>query len=296
MRQLLIPTVFTLAMGVLLVSCEDTVNEEPKDSELKLNISNLMELGSNEQYEGWIIVDGAPVSTGTFTVDASGKLSNTGFIVKKSDLEAAKAFVLSIEPNPDSDPAPSAIKILGGDFSGATAAITASHGAALGQDFSASTGKYILATPTTATTEDELSGVWYLDLTGGSPAVGLDLPTLPAGWVYEGWTVFNGKPVSSGTFTATNKADAAAPFSGSDASGPMFPGEDYVKNAPAGLSFPTNLSGTTMVISIEPSPDNSPDPFVFKPLVGAVPEKAKDHVTYEMSNKSVGFPVGTVTR
>ena len=145
--------------------------------------------------------------------------------------------------------------------------------------------------------DGELSGLWFLDLASGSPAIGLDLPVLPSGWKYEGWAVIDGKPVTSGTFSMVDAVDDAAPFSGSDAGGPPFPGEDYVANAPMGLSFPTDLSGATVVVSIEPDPDNSPDPFAFKPLVGMAPTKASDHTTYDMmSNVNGSFPAGSVSR
>lgn len=296
MKRITFSAFFVYAIAILFISCEDD-KKEMSDGMLTLNIEGLMELGSDEQYEGWVIVNGSPVSTGTFTVDASGKLSRSSFMHTKTDLDAASDFVLSIEPKPDSDPAPSAIKILGGEFSGSSASISAAHGAALGNDFSSVSGKYILATPTTTTTEDELSGIWFLDISSGAPAVGLSLPDLPNGWLYEGWSVINGIPVSSGTFSKVDMEDNSAPYSGSDASGPPFPGEDFVTNSPAGLTFPTDLSEATMVISIEPSPDNSAAPFVFKPLVGSAPANAMDHKTYEMSSNVAGsFPSGTVSR
>lgn len=70
------------------------------------------------------------------------------------------------------------------------------------------------------------------------PTAGLTLATLPAGWKYEGWAVINGTPVSTGTFTSASAADDSAPFSGATA-GPPFPGEDFLQNAPSGLTFPT---------------------------------------------------------
>ncbi len=262
---------------------------------LVLNISGLEDLGADARYEGWLIVDGSPVTTGIFAVDADGNLSQTSFPIENSDLESATKFVLTIEPFPDADPAPTATHILGGDFSGNSAGITVDHETALGVSFSSSTGKYILATPTTTVTTDENSGVWFLDLASGMPAVGLDLPTLPAGWNYEGWAVIDGTPVTTGTFRSLTTVDDADTFSGANP-GPPFPGEDFVGNAPSGLSFPTNLAGGTMVISIEPAVDNSPAPFGLKPLVGMVPTDAADHFTYDMDNNASSFPTGTVTR
>lgn len=276
---------------------EDDDMNVSTSGELKMSLTNLAPSSADEQYEGWIIVNGSPVSTGTFTVDASGMPSATSFTVTASDLSAATDYVLSIEPIPDTDPAPSSIKILGGTFSGTSANVSVAHGAALGNDFSSVAGKFILATPTTTTTDDELSGLWFLDLSSGSPMNALELPALPSGWKYEGWAVINGSPVTSGTFSMSNVVDDNDPFSGSDASGPPFPGEDYVANAPSGLTFPTDLSGVTMVISIEPSPDNNPAPFAFKPLVGTAPANAMDHTTYDMmSNVSASFPSGSVSR
>jgi hypothetical protein len=78
---------------------------------------------------------------------------------------------------------------------------------------------------------NENSGVWFFSLETGAPTVGLDLPTLPAGWAYEGWVVSGGSPVTSGRFTAFDVVDFAAPLI-STMAGPPFPGEDYLVNAP----------------------------------------------------------------
>ena len=76
MKKLLLPLI--LITGILFISCND---DDPVDltRDLSLSISNLAESGSADQYEGWIIVDGAPVSTGTFTVNASGDYHKAHF-------------------------------------------------------------------------------------------------------------------------------------------------------------------------------------------------------------------------
>ena len=285
-----------LGLTLFLVGCDDDDSPSgPTTSSLNLNISGLEDLGSSAMYEGWIMVDGAPKTTGTFTVDGTGNLSSSSFDIDSDDLSKATAFILTIEPNPDPSTNPSDVHILAGDFSGSNASLSVGHGAALGDDFSATAGKYILATPTNGADTDENSGIWFLDLSSGSPAIGLDLPTLPAGWKYEGWTVINGTPVTTGTFTSLNIIDDADPFSGTQG-GPPFPGEDFLNNAPMGLQFPTNLAGGTAVISIEPDPDNSPNPFTLKPLVKMIPTNAVDHVTYTMDRNLGSFPTGTATK
>lgn len=280
-----------IAIGILTASCDDD-DTVSKTANLTLNLSGLEALGNDFVYEGWIIVNGAPISTGTFTSVTFPQ----SFSVDVDNLANATKFVLSIEPAVDSDPAPADTKILAGDFSGDTANVSSNGIVA---DFSTSSGKYILATPTNGSDNDELSGVWFLDLSSGTPAVGLDLPVLPNGWKYEGWSVINGTPVSSGTFTDVDDFDDNATttlFKGDLGDGPAFPGEDYLQNAPSVLTFPTNLRGATIVISVEPNPDNSPAPFTLKPLAHVVPSDAADHVTIAMGDGPVASLSGEVMR
>ncbi len=285
-----------ISMTFFATSCNDDENSNASDdtTTLELNFEGLEDLGPDYTYEGWIIVDGNAISTGVFTVDEAGNRSKSTFDLATEDVEDASTFVLTIEPSPDPDPAPSSVHILGGDFNGATATLSIGHETALGDDFSASSGDYILATPTDTDDSNEASGIWFLNNSTGSPATGLSLPTLPAGWAYEGWVVIDGIPVTTGTFTDVAIADNASPYSGPNA-GPPFPGEDFLTNAPAGLSFPTDLSGGTAVISIEPVPDNSPNPFTLKPLVGPIPETAPVHSVLSV-NQNLIFPTGSVNR
>ena len=170
------------------------------------------------------------------------------------------------------------------------AVLSVGHGAALGDNFLTSMGVYILATPTNAADTDENSGIWFL--TPGSDApLGLQLPMLPPGWEYEGWAVIDGVPVTTGRFTDAEGADDADPYSGTQG-GPPFPGEDFLVNAPGGLTFPTDLAGTTAVISVEPEPDDSDAPFTLKPLVGMIPSDAADHTKYDLGNNAASFPSG----
>ncbi|MEP2026139.1 MAG: anti-sigma factor [Reichenbachiella sp.] len=289
-----------LAISITFYSCDD---DDDNTGNLTIDISGLDNLGDGFLYEGWVIVDGAPISTGTFSVDDDGDLSASSFNLDGAMLDAATTFVLTIEPNPDSDPEPSATKLLGGDFSGSSASATIMHAAAFGMGFSDVTGGYILATPTTTDDSDEASGVWFLDNSSGSPAIGLnDLPDLSSqtGWTYEGWAVLGGTPVSTGTFDMASGFDDNATstvFKGDDGDGPAFPGEDFVQNAPSGLSFPTDLKGATIVISIEPVPDNSAAPFTLKPLAGEVPTTLDNHTYQTMDNiASSTYPSGTIAR
>lgn len=284
--------IFLLVFTV--VSCSDD-DDGPSTQVLSLNISGLENLGADYLYEGWIIVNGSAITTGRFSVDDSGNLSRTNFALDSEELNAASTFVLTIEPQVGDVPAPSSVHILAGDFSGNSGQLTIDHGAALGNNFATASGNYILATPTDGASTNENSGIWFLDLSSGMPSVGLNLPTLPAGWKYEGWAVSGGTPITTGKFTAVDMIDDFDGFSGTMNPGPPFPGEDFLMNAPSGLNFPLDLAGGTAVISIEPDPDNSPAPFLLKPLVSGIPADAMDHTTYALG-QNLNFPTGTVSR
>ena len=286
-------------VSLLLVSC---VNDEdtPTTKTLTLNIQGLENLGSNYVYEGWLMVNGAPITSGRFTVNSSGHLSQTSFKIPYAQLSSATAFILTIEPAVNDNPAPSSTHVLAGDFNGNNGTVSVSHAAALGNSFSTVAGKYILATPTDGgSMSNEESGIWFLDNSSGSAVAGLTLPTLPTGWKYEGWVVMNGVPVSTGTFTNVAAADdnaSSSPYKGNAGNGPAFPGEDYLMNAPSGLVFPADLKGKTAVISIEPFPDNDSKPFTLKPLLKVIPTNAGIHTTLSMEKNLNSFPTGSFSR
>ena len=95
-------------------------------------------------YEGWAVIDGVPVSTGTFsTVDAADNsatfsgskagppfpgedflINAPGMLTFPTDLKGGKA-VISVEPVPDNSPMPFALKPLVGDISDMAADHTA---------------------------------------------------------------------------------------------------------------------------------------------------------------------------
>jgi len=297
--------ILILFVSILLFACNKESAVGPQDtsqtnyksakSNLNLDFTGLIPLGSGYRYEGWIIVDGLPVSTGKFKITPSGNMAPSKFNVNADDLENATAFVLTIEPQPDHDPAPSDVHLMGGDFIDGTASLTISYPGAFGTDFSNATGTFILATPTTSSSFDNVSGIWFLDLSSGTPMAGLNLPDLPNGWLYEGWAVIDGLPVTTGKFSSVSGSDMAAPYSG-PGEAPPFPGEDFIFNAPDGAHFPPNLQGQTAVITIEPNPDNSNEPFIMKPLVGSIPNNATDHVNYPMSLNTGSFPTGTASK
>jgi len=282
MRTTLLALATLLAAAAPMTAAADTAY-------LEFSSNGLEPLGPGFVYEGWFIINGAAVSAGRFSVLADGSLSRSDFAVEVSDLTQVNTYVLTIEPVPDADPGPSHVHILGGDFSGSDAMLTAGHGAALGDDFTSATAPYILNAPSGGGSADYANGIWWLDPDAG-PDPSADLPTLPAGWVYEGWVVGPSGPVSTGRFVMASGSDSdAGGISAGPHATPPFPGQDFIT--------PTFelTDGYTAVISIEPEPDNSPGPFTFKPLVDATIDDVGAGVLQDMGNNSDAFPTAMVS-
>ena len=281
--------IFAIALSLaLLAACGGGSGGDSASPGVDWTLQGLEPLGAGFVYEGWVIVDGAPVSTGRFSVDADGTPSQTSFDLTTQQRDGATTFVLSIEPEPDADPGPSDTKILAGDFGSGQATLVIGHPAALGNDFTSADGLFILATPTTVAGTDEEQGIWFLDPTG--PSAGLTLPTLPAGWMYEGWVAGGpGGPISTGRFTdvAAADSDLGGPTAGAEPA-PPFPGQDFITPA-------FNIVGLTAVISVEPEPDDGAAPFAFKPLVASPISGAVAPATQALAGNLGTAPSGTAT-
>lgn len=246
-------------------------------AELTLSFENLMPLDESTDgiYEGWAIINGMPVSTGVFNVDGAGQPVMPGgggpitFMV--DNIGMASAIKISIEPVGDMDPAPSGLIVLSGEVHAEGTMLSA---AVPGLDMlMSSAGSYILATPSdneVADPNDDM-GIWFLSVPG--PMEGLtNLPDLGPHWVYEGWVVdvSGGSPMPYSTGTFTGGAGFDSDEAGCNAGGPPFPGQDFVMFH-CGPELDLDSGDFAAVISIEPVPDNSPAPFLFKPLAGMIP-------------------------
>ena len=278
---------FTACIAATLAACGGS--DGPS---LDVQVTGLENLGASSVYEGWLIVNGAPKSAGRFTVNDKGIMSQNSFSATNADLAAATAYVLTIEPANDNDLGPTKTHLLAGDFDSARsqATLRVAHSAALGNDFTAATGKFFLATPTNPGTDDQ--GIWWVDASSGTMQAGLTLPTLPDGWVYEGWVVVDGKPTSTGRFAKASGADSdgAGVAAGTAGSAPSFPGQDFINPA-------KKLPGGMAVISIEPEPDNSAAPFLLKPLLTNPIANATGAANSQtmLNQASKVNPTGTVT-
>lgn len=266
------------------------------DSVLTLDLKGL-EPVAPAHYEGWAIRGNEKISTGKFGVAADGSLASlsgqrlTSFAVGR-DIAGAEQIVITIEPAGDADAVPSGIAVLAGRIADGRAAL------AFPAELRGIAGGYLLATPTDdpQDTANDSAGVWFVAL--GPLRAALMLPALPDGWVYEGWAVTQKTPLSTGRFRTAGGADASAAFSG-PTSGPAFPGEDFVRGLPAGITSPVNLAegASTIVVSVEPDlggvDPTGAGPFAIKPLAGVVPAGLTDHILTALAPDLASLPTGT---
>jgi hypothetical protein len=282
LRVLSLALAFSLGIGSAIVPAAHAAQVE-----VVLQTTGLEDLGPGWAYEGWLIEDGRAKSSGVFTVDAQGTRSRTAFTATVDDPSKVSAFVLTIEPSPDPDRAASAVHLLAGNFVQGEATLSTGHMAALGSDFASARGNFVLAAPTGGPGTPHRWGIWWVD-PGAGPGPSLQLPSLPAGWVYEGWVASPDGPISTGRFTMPGGADSdrGGPMAGGGES-PPFPGQDFVRP-------PMDVNDNHMaVITIEPAPDNSPAPFGLKPLVDTSIEDNGMGVLQAMTNAAGAFPTGT---
>ncbi len=251
-------------------------------------------------YEVWAIFpDETKLSLGAFNFDPQGNtISLAGYRINdftsSRDLRDARKIAITIEPRGDKDPGPSGIIMLIGDISNGRANLSFKA-----IDLSSASGQFILATPS-AGGKDPTSGIWFLRKEGDKLSIGLQLPSLVAGWKYEGWAVTQGVPLSTGKFSSADKADESAPYSESGAT-PPFPGEDFFRNAPPGMSFPVNLAdGSSLaVITLEPDINGSDPtgagPFSIKFLVAHIAQRLAPLTNSDMTLDLSGLPSGTAS-
>ncbi|NQZ01196.1 MAG: hypothetical protein HRT45_11075, partial [Bdellovibrionales bacterium] len=193
----------------LVSGCANGIGTSASDENTTLSNQKVMDLSMQgiepavgQHYEGWVIGTNGVFTTGRFNVTADNQVvavdrdgNALGSLGNTSSSEHAYSdstgqelsFILTIEPNGDTDPGPSSVHYVGGDFNGNTTNAIVSHSGAIGANFLTSEFSYILATPTnTADTNNQ--GIWFLDPTAG-PGPSLSLPSLNSSWAYEGWIV-----------------------------------------------------------------------------------------------------------
>jgi hypothetical protein len=258
---------------------------------VELAAQNLEPL-SGASYELWVIDGGRKLSAGKFNVNRAGR--PVGRLVSPIDVATADQVAVTIEPARDRSRGPTAAVVLAGKPRAGRAALR------FPVDLRRLAGTVLLATPTDGEGTNETAGIWFLEAGAGGMRPSLQLPALPkAGWIWEGWAVVENQPLTSGRFRSSSGADRASPFSG-PTPGPPFPGEDYLRRLPSGVTAPANLAdGDSMVVlTIEPDLNGADPtgagPFSIKPLAVRIPAGTADHKSIRLSRDLSTVPSATV--
>ncbi|MGE3801372.1 MAG: hypothetical protein AB7H80_10155 [Candidatus Kapaibacterium sp.] len=250
------------ASALLLTSC----TTDPTYSELGVDVRtfDLPPLDPSEgHYELWFSypddpVSGKPtavqhgdalyVSFGKFVVDQDGTVrgldgGSPSFTIPEGyNPSLLNDAILTIEAPNDSDDTPSG-RFLSGNFAGTSeqgeAVLKTNGNDAFGNAFDTLnlSGVYRLISLSTTATNDDVQGIWFVDLIGRAT---LKLPDMPTSrdnpnWAYESWLVRTvggtTEYISLGKFgqADTLDVDGAGPNAGSDPILLSAPGEDFVQ-------------------------------------------------------------------
>lgn len=294
----------------LLQGCgsEGQITSLEGNSTVTLQLQGLEPLTGGMNYEAWLIAGTQESPWGfplvLFNISENGEMVDpvadtvlTGPFQAGIDASAVFGIAVSLEQTETLQAYSSFSFIVGGQIVGGSATMSTAHWIAFNTSLTEATGGFVLRTPTDEDPENETSGVWFLDPTATPVRAGLGLPEAPSGWNYESWVVLGDQSLSMGKFFLPDAADSTGTYSGT-IQGPGFPGEDFLTGAPAGLTFPTDLSGASVLVTMEPWAqwDLEPDsPFFLKIFELQIPADGAPETLYEMTSRVGELPTGTAT-
>lgn len=311
-RFLTVPLYTTVGLSLFLSGC-DTGNEvtTPEGSStVTLSVDGLEPIGGGLNYQAWLVHGSGGNTFGfplvVFNMNGNGQMVDpvadtvlTGPYHADVDAADAQGLAISLELSDVLLEVSSFSFVLSGEFIQGTADMSADDFFALNRDFSNAAGKFTLATPTDDVPDNELHGLWFMDPTTNPTEAGLDLPQVPNGWIYEGWADVGGHAISTGRFVSGLEADSTDFYSsGVSNDRPVFPGEDFLFNAPQGFDFPLDLSEASVFVTIEPWHDYDvypEEPFFLRILEGQVPANPATLTLYQMTSLASQLPTGTAT-
>jgi hypothetical protein len=247
--------------------------------------------GDGSTYEAWALLrNNQTTSIGRFQIDGAGNVigpdgnPTNSFTSSDETLQEAVAVLVTIEQPGDDDSVPSLNQILQGPIFEGVARLTVPASPTL----TSATGTYRIFTPTDGPGTNETSGAWAL-AQDGSP--GLVLPTTTATFFYEAFVEIDGNAVSLGRFQVANEADGANPYSG-DGDAPAVPGEDLLQNAPSPLTFPLDLSGARLIVSLEARGNDPLGPSQLVILETVLPPGLVGGESVSLTNRASELPSG----
>jgi hypothetical protein len=275
---------FILILLIAFFGCEnepDIVTVPDEGTQITVNLQNLPAIGDTVSYVVWLyypVVTEVPVKVGVID-NVTAQTASKTFPLFLTDLRTSSSVVITIQsPN---DTVPGATRVMAGTIQANSGQLNISNALAVGAALDSAQGNYTLFTPTDTLNAEQRSGVWFVNYNGGDLLPGLvNMPVLAAGWRYEGRVEVGGIVLSTGRFTNPNQADAQAPYSGTHRQ-IGFPGEDFLYNSPAGITFPFNLGGARLNLVIVPNNNVSSEGITI--MSADIPADAAPFTTYGMN-------------
>lgn len=273
---------------------------DPIFVQMQLDVNELPPLGGSNNYRAWAVLPTRFLGSDLFNFTEAGQyINSTGQFVSNTvtfgdDIAEATKVLISIETKDGSEDVPSSSIVLAGDIVNFEADLSVSHPDALGEDLDAASGVFSLLTPSDADDTNETEGIWFVEsLSAGNWTTGLSLPTLPEGWLFEGWAEVGDTVLSTGRFDSATGADMDSPFMTDLVSEFInYPGEDFIMRPPLGVTFPPDFSNARVFVTVEPDPDAQPLPFGIEILSGTVSATPETLTNYQLQGGLVA-PAGS---
>ncbi|MEQ9105655.1 MAG: hypothetical protein RIE53_13275 [Rhodothermales bacterium] len=290
-----------LLVILFVAGCDSTSSsDEPANRfRITLDVDGLVPLQDGFRYQVWAMVDNTPVGSTVFNVNENGQfVNNLGQIVSRTlsmsaNVARATTVMVTINGKTDSGTVPSNRVLMAGDVDNGGVTLSVDHPLALGAELGGPfTGAFQLATPSDTNPNNELGGLWFGTGQGAQLQPTLDLPELPSQWIYEGWiSLSDGTVFSTGKFSRGDRFDESNPHSFQDV--PLVPGEDFLLDPPAGVTFPPDFSGAAVFVTVEMAEDdNRSTPFAVRLLEGSVPASPQPRTPYALQS-STSVPGGS---
>lgn len=187
---------------------------------------------------------------GSFAIDESGEIVDDNGapidIFRSNEFSVRKTLrlLVTIElpgPAPES---PSGMQILSGTVIDGVSNLTVP----ISRTIADASGSLRVFTPTDGPGTNEVSGFWFMNVDGEAT---LRLPDTTGALVYETFIELGGQAIPLGRFERGDQEDDANQFSAEQVEAPERPGEDLLMDAPEGLTFPTDISGARVTVSLE---------------------------------------------
>jgi len=297
MKQIL----FLLIVLLLLISsCKknELLPEEDQISAVTISLNGVNDPGSGYWYRAWLVMGSEYQNIGVFSDKDSDPVVLSNAHVNLGYLQKAQGIIITISDTNATVPdfsAPRGPRILGAELTANQSQLSVGNEYLLDSKFQFSEGYYSIETPTDSTQQDGHSGIWFVKHDSTMVNPGLTLPELTGGWKYEGWVVAEGETLSTGAFTSPIGMDESGQYSDSTASALSYPGEDFLLNSPAGVSFPLDLSGKEVFITLSPPyPSAGNEPYKLKLFTANVPAQVTAKHSYQMENNIVNTNLGQV--